>query len=29
MFLSEEGVDEVIDQINDAIEFRNKELRVS
>ena len=28
MFLSEEGVDEVIDQINDAIEFRNKELRV-
>ena len=29
MFLSQDGVDEIIDQINDAIEFRNKELRVA
>lgn len=29
ILLNQEGVDMVIDQINDAIEFRNKELRVS
>lgn len=29
MILDQGGIDEIIDQINDAVEFRNKELRAS